>query len=102
MFCAEGLAFQSLVLFAGIISVEEQAAQSICALLSTSLFLSSFGYHDASSTLIGNAIGHTDIRLGTSQAWRVASIISMVTIVGAVMVLIPLFSFRLEIATFFT
>mmetsp|Transcript_42567 Transcript_42567/g.56187 ORF Transcript_42567/g.56187 Transcript_42567/m.56187 type:complete len:95 (+) Transcript_42567:922-1206(+) len=61
------------------------------------LFMSSQGFHDASSTLIGNAIGDPDKRVGTARAWRYASTLSIVTIFTVLVALLPLFLLREEI-----
>mmetsp|Transcript_25138 Transcript_25138/g.33690 ORF Transcript_25138/g.33690 Transcript_25138/m.33690 type:complete len:95 (+) Transcript_25138:95-379(+) len=64
------------------------------------LFMSSYGLHDASSTLIGNSIGQPYIKVATARAWRFASIISIVTLVALMITLLPLFILRNEIAAF--
>ena len=68
MFCAEGWAFQVLTLLAGLISVEDQAVQVICAVISTTLFMFGSGLQEASSSLIGNMIGANKVGF----AWHYA------------------------------
>ena len=47
-------------------------------------------------------MGDADIRVGTARGWRFASILSILTLIGGVLVMIPLFTFRYEIAEFLT
>ena len=44
MFLAEGWALQLITIIAGFISVEDQAVQSICALISSTLFMFGVGF----------------------------------------------------------
>ena len=98
MFCAEGWAFQVLTLIAGLISVEDQAVQSICAVISTTLFMFGAGFQEASSALIGNMIGAN--RVGF--AWHYAQVLSALSIVLTIVFLVPLFIYMHEIAHVFT
>ena len=98
MFCAEGWAFQVLTLIAGLISVEDQAVQSICAVISTTLFMFGSGFQEASSSLIGNMIGAN--RVGF--AWHYAQVLSALSIILTIVFLVPLFIWMHEIAHVFT
>lgn len=87
MFCAEGWAFQVLTLLAGLISIEDQAVQAICAIVSTTLFMFGSGLQEASSSLIGNMIGANKVGL----AWHYAQILSAFTVIFALLSQVPLF-----------
>ena len=94
MFCAEGWAFQTLTFIAGLISVEDQAVSSICAILSTTLFMFGQGFSEASSSLIGNMIGANRVWF----AWHYAQILSALTIIFTIVFMVPIFFYINEIA----
>ena len=93
LWCAEGWMYESLIVSAGYIGVEDQAAQAVCATVSTIVFMCSSGFADASSTLVGNSIGHPDMRVATDRARHFSSMISFYTVVFSGMTLVPLFVF---------
>ena len=72
MYCTEAWSFQSLIIIATKFAYEQQAALAVCTLISTTLFMFSKGMSEATTTLIGNAIGDHDVLIGTSTAWRYA------------------------------
>ena len=102
MWCAEGWTFQSLILFSGYFSVEDQAAQAACATFSTMIFMMSSGFADASSALIGNSIGDPDMRVGTAKAWRYSTLIAVTVFFYNLLALAPFTYFIDEIAEVLT
>lgn len=103
MFCAEGWAFQVLIIMSGWINVDEQAAQSICAVISTTLFMYSAGLQEASSTLVGNSIGSLEEGgRGIAKAWRFASLMSVVAITMTLTCIVGLFWYIDSIVDLFT
>ena len=72
--------------------------QSVCALISTMLFMFGAGMQEASSSLIGNMIGANKVGF----AWHYAQVMSSLTIVMTILCQVPLFVFMEEIADLFT
>ena len=87
-----------LTVIAGWISVEDQAIQSICAVISSTLFTFGEGFSESSSSLIGNMIGAN--RVG--YAWHYAQAMTPLSILMTILVLIPLFNNMHEMADLFT
>ncbi len=103
MYCAEGWAFQIMVLISGWLAVDEQAAQSICAVISTTLFMYSLGFQEASSTLIGNSMGSMEEGgRGIAKAWRFANLLSICAIFVTLITIVGLFFYMDTIVNLFT
>ena len=72
--------------------------QSICALVSITLFMVGAGWQEASSTLVGNMIGANKVGF----AWHYAQVMSSLTIVLTILLQLPLFLYMEQIADLFT
>ena len=63
MICAEWWAFEALTVLAGMLSVLELAAQTMCLSMIGVLFMVSVGLQQATGALIGNSIGANNVAL---------------------------------------
>ena len=98
MMCAEWWAFEILIIFAGYISIEAQAAQVLCALIINFMFNFAKGMAEATCSLIGNAIGDNKVELAKT-IWKVTL---FVAVIGIFIVALILFAVRVQAASLFT